>query len=299
MIVGQFSFSVMAVCSRAAGERFDWPVVAFARAIIPLVLTGLVCTLTSTIPWRPSAMLWIRSLAGSVSLICTFYSFTHLPVSDVLTLTNLFPVWVAILSWPVLGRLPSWDIWLSAVLGVVGVALVQQPHIETGQVATYAAITSSFASSIAMLGLHRVQGVSAHAIVFHFSAVSMVFCLGALWITQAPLASPRLLEVSSLALLAGVGLSATFGQFCLTRAFVDGEPAQVAVAGVVQVLIGSVLEACFWPRAFPWLTLAGMALILGPTTWVLWRQGEAHDRPTHRDPLAKSSASAGRSLPRG
>ena len=32
--------------------------------------------------------LWVRSLAGSFSLVCTFYAMTRLPVAEVLTLTR-------------------------------------------------------------------------------------------------------------------------------------------------------------------------------------------------------------------
>ena len=44
--------------------------------------------------------LWMRSIAGSISLVCGFYAMTHYPVSEVLTLTNMFPLWVAVLSLP-------------------------------------------------------------------------------------------------------------------------------------------------------------------------------------------------------
>ena len=78
--------------------------------------------------WRPRA-LWVRSIAGSVSLVCTFYALPRLPISDVLTLTNVFPVWVALLSWPLLGEVPTKEAWIAIVCGVTGVVLVAQPHL--------------------------------------------------------------------------------------------------------------------------------------------------------------------------
>ena len=53
----------------------------------------------------------MRSIAGSISLVCGFYAMTHYPVSEVLTLTNMFPLWVAVLSLPLLGEWPSFDVW--------------------------------------------------------------------------------------------------------------------------------------------------------------------------------------------
>ncbi len=34
--------------------------------------------------WQPR-ILWIRSIADSISLICTFFALTHLPAADVIT----------------------------------------------------------------------------------------------------------------------------------------------------------------------------------------------------------------------
>jgi drug/metabolite transporter (DMT)-like permease len=45
-----------------------------------------------------------------VSLVCGFYALARMPVADVLTLTNMFPVWVAVLSWPILRIVPRWDV---------------------------------------------------------------------------------------------------------------------------------------------------------------------------------------------
>lgn len=52
-------------------------------------------------------MLWIRDIAGSISLVCTFFALVRLPAGDVLALTNIFPLWIALLSWPVLGVRPT------------------------------------------------------------------------------------------------------------------------------------------------------------------------------------------------
>ncbi len=47
--------------------------------------------------WRPRA-LWVRSLAGSFSLVCNFYALSTLPVADAVTLMNVQPLWV-VLTW--------------------------------------------------------------------------------------------------------------------------------------------------------------------------------------------------------
>src|SRR5438034_7072386 len=73
----------------------------------------------------------MRSIAGSISLVCGFYAMTHYPVSEVLTLTNMFPLWVAVLSLPLLGHWPSADVWPATLVGILGIVLIQSA--EGGQ----------------------------------------------------------------------------------------------------------------------------------------------------------------------
>src|SRR5258708_5904033 len=101
MLFGAMAFSVMAALTHALGAQCDWLIIAIVRTALALAFaTALTMAAGAKLVfWGPRA-LWIRSIAGSVSLVCTFYALTQLPIADVLTLTNIFPIWVALLSWP-------------------------------------------------------------------------------------------------------------------------------------------------------------------------------------------------------
>src|SRR4051812_23760544 len=93
MLCGALAFTCMGAFAHALREEYDWQLIAFARALIPFVLMGLLArTAKVKLFFRWPLILWIRSLAGSISLVSTFFALTKLPISDVLTLTNLFPV---------------------------------------------------------------------------------------------------------------------------------------------------------------------------------------------------------------
>ena len=159
MLCGVIAFSVMAALTHMLGGLFEWNLVATAR-------TGLALTISAALTywagakfvfWGPRA-LWIRSIAGSVSLLCTFYALPRLPISDVLTLTNMFPIWVALLSWPLVGETPSLSAWLAIALGMVGVVLVAQPHlVHDEKLPAAMAVVASLSTAVSMLGLHRLQ----------------------------------------------------------------------------------------------------------------------------------------------
>ncbi|HKB05022.1 MAG TPA: DMT family transporter, partial [Gemmataceae bacterium] len=173
MLGGCVCFSVMAALAHAAAARCDWQTVAFCRGFLVLVFVGTYSILTGTklVFFRPRR-LWIRSFAGSTSLVMTFYALAKLQASTVVTLTNTFPIWVAVLSWPVLGVLPSVRVWLAVLGGVLGVYLIQRPHGTENDVAIFVALAAAAATSVAMIGLHKLKGVNPNAVVVHFSAVA-------------------------------------------------------------------------------------------------------------------------------
>src|SRR4051812_28192640 len=184
MLLGAASFAVMAMFTVALKEQVDWQWIAIARTGLAMTFAAIMATVAGKrlVFFRP-AKLWMRSIAGSISLVCGFYAMTHYPVSEVLTLTNMFPLWVVVLSMPLLGHWPPADVWPAVLTGVVGVVLIQS--VEGGQftgsaVAVAAALVCSLTSAVALIGLHQVRELDPRAVVVHFSAVAVVFCVAAL-----------------------------------------------------------------------------------------------------------------------
>lgn len=276
MTAGSFAFSVMGAFAHAASEKCDWQVVAFARSMLILLLVGGLAWWNRTpfVFFRP-ARLWLRSLSGSISLLCTFHAFMHLPVSNVLTLTNLFPIWVAVLSWYFTGVRPSIRVWLAIGCAVGGVFLLQQPELEAGRVAFWAAVGASFFTAVAMLGLHRLHDINPKAVVVHFSMVSLLFVLLAFWIFPRTGKPSALTEPTTWLELLGVGVFASIGQLLLTKAFAAGEPSKVSVVGLTSVVFALLLDVAVSRHAIDMRALLGMALILLPTAWVML---ERHDK---------------------
>lgn len=273
MLASASAFSVMAICTRALGPLCDWKVIAIFRAGLAMVFAALLVYHAGAkfAILRPKT-LWMRSLAGSVSLLCGFYAMTHHSVSEVLVLTNMYPLWVAVLSWPLLGELPSAEVWLAIILSIGGMCLMQPPQAFEGQLAFGAALLSSFTSGIALIGLHKLKQLDPRAIVTHFSGVALLLSIIACFV----FASERetTISVATGGLLLGVGLSATAGQLFLTKAFTTGNAARVAVVGLSQVAIVMLLEILIWQRSFSLQTLAGMGLVVTPTAWMILRRAQ-------------------------
>jgi hypothetical protein len=71
MLCGAFAFAIMGAFAHALKNVCYWQVVAIARSILPLCLAAaLAHSAGEKLVFRGPRSLWVRSIAGSVSLIC-------------------------------------------------------------------------------------------------------------------------------------------------------------------------------------------------------------------------------------
>jgi drug/metabolite transporter (DMT)-like permease len=272
MLGGCFFTAWMGLFAHLLKDSCDWRLVALARSSVAFVVAFLLARLSGAtlVFLRPSA-LWLRGCASSLSLLCTFFALAQLPTSEVMTLTNTLPIWVALLSWPLLRVRPALSVWAASVFGVCGVALIQAPHFDAGAKATSAvalSLTAALTSAVAMLGLHRLKGLHPWAVVVHYSGTATLFVLAS-WTIGSPPDLGGLAEKKTLLLLVAVGLAATLGQLCVTRAFTSGSPMRISVVGLMQVVFALGLDVLFEGPTVPLVTLAGIALVLAPTAWMM------------------------------
>jgi len=274
MLCGSFSFTLMAVLAHVlirVEAVCDWQTVAVFRAGLVAGFAAILALVGRAKfvfwPWR----LWVRSVAGSCSMLCTFYAFGNLPVADVVTLTNTFPIWVAVLSWPLYGHSPGLKLVIAILVGVAGVVLVEQPHLESGNLGVLSALAAAAFTAVAMLGLHSLGDLDPRAVVVHFSAVATVFCLGAALVGPLEHDTAAVLAPGVMAKLVALGLVALVGQLFLTLAFARGAPAKVSVVGLTQIVFALAFDIVFFGHEVNTLTLLGTLLVIAPTAWLLTR----------------------------
>src|SRR4030095_2461290 len=219
MLGASLAFAVMAALSRRAGESCDWQLVVVARAVVAFFFAAIIAKAGRVkLVWRGSATLWVRSVAGSAAMLCNFYALAHLPVSDTLTLMNTSPIWVTLLLWLMFRQPPTIGIICAVGASVVGIALIQQPHFQSGKFACLMAVCGAFCTSIAMLGLNRLKHLDPRAISVLFSGVASVATVLFLLLTNRKDYSTRLGDKSVLLLLLLVGAAGGAGQNGMKRA---------------------------------------------------------------------------------
>ncbi|HYP52188.1 MAG TPA: DMT family transporter [Pyrinomonadaceae bacterium] len=270
VLLSSLAFATMGALSHLSGERCDWRLVAAARTLLAFVFS-LALALSAGVRLvflRPS-VLWVRSVAGSLSLLCAFYALTHLPVSTALTLSNTVPVWVTLLAWPTLGLRPNRSVWAAVAAGLCGIVLIQRPDVAGDNFAGLLALASAAGTATAMIGLNRLGDVDTRAVVVHFSGVSTVFTLAFLLLSPGAVEYAPLGDAPTLLLLGGVGLAGTLGQLAMTKAFAMGSPSKVSVVGLTQVVFALVYDLLLWRRSYDLLTALGILLVVAPSAWLM------------------------------
>jgi drug/metabolite transporter (DMT)-like permease len=260
----------MGALSRELSFSADWRVIAFVRALL-MAAFGLPIALFSgaAVTFRGTPLLWIRSIVGSLGMLCTFYTLAHLPFSEAVTLIKSFPIAVALLSWFVLGERPGLRVWIAILTGVAGVVLIAQPHFEHSPFAIGIGIASAFMTAVVMLGLNRLGSMDSRTIVAHFAGVASVTSAVAVGLGGVSPFPPVFGEARGWVSLLGMGVAGTVGQLAMTRAFALGDPSRISVVGLTELLFALAFDRLLWHRAITPTMLAGMALVAAPAAWIL------------------------------
>ncbi|MBD0372698.1 MAG: DMT family transporter [Pyrinomonadaceae bacterium] len=270
MLWGAFAFASMGALGHLAGERCSWQLVALARTSLALLFSLIFALSTGVqLVFLKPRTLWIRSISGSIGILCSFYSLTHLPISTSLTLSNTVPIWVTLLAWPFLGYRPTKQIWLAIAAGITGVVLIQRPYLQAGNLAGLAAIAHALSWAIGMLGLNRLGKVDPLAVVVHFAVVSTIVCFVFFILTGQAVKLDGLNDKTLVVMLVGVGVTGTVGQLGQTRAFALGHPSKVAVVGLTQIVFACFFDLIVWKQRFDLWTICGILLVMAPTAWLL------------------------------
>jgi drug/metabolite transporter (DMT)-like permease len=274
MLAASASFATMnALAAALARAHTPWEHAAFARASLGFCFALLIARARgASLAVRDRRAMWTRSLAGSTSMLLTFYALTHMPLADATALLNTTPLWIAGLAYVTLGERPGRSVLAAIALALLGVWFLQRPAFAQRDLTGLVALAAGASSALSMVSLRRLGGETPEAVVVHFSAVASGFTAIAAIVRAVRtgvLTAPH--GASSWAMLLAVGATATAGQLAMTRAYALDRAARVGAAGWAQVLFALALDGVIlhrWPRrssavGIALMLLAGIALLEG------------------------------------
>lgn len=259
--MAQVFFAGMNVCTRLGARDLPWAEVGAARFLVGALMAGALGFYQGTslrITDRRST--WRRSVFGALSALCTFYALgsSRIALGDVATLGATAPIFVAVLSGPLLGERVGGRVTLAIVLVFAGILGVVGPSFGIAAPVAAIAVAGAILYALALIWLRKIgPGEIPQAVVLHFSVVGLCAMLAfAIPVWEWPDARGGLL-------LFGAGLTGGGAQIAMTRAYSLHRAAPLAaLSGVGIVLTHLLAIPIFGERPTGW-QIAGSLLVIG------------------------------------
>ncbi len=268
MVLASFWFALMAVGIKYASNSFETLELVFYRGLVSMVFMAIVVRARGATLRTPVPMMHVwRSTIGVLSLGSWFYAIAHLPLATAMTLNYMSGVWVA--AFIVGGALLYGDthkqgpLLGTVLLGFVGVIMTLRPTIDQNQLfAGVVGLLSGMGAALAYMQVTALGkvGEPEERTVFYFSVgTAIVGGIGVLFTDVTPWAEVRLQDALW---VVPIGILASLGQWCMTRAYRKGATLVVAsmqYSGIVFAALFSLL--LFGDKIAP-MGWAGIAVIV-------------------------------------
>lgn len=272
MLAASFLFATMAVCVKFASAWFGAAELVFYRGVIGMLLMWLWARSQGTsLRTRYLGMHAWRSLVGVLSLGAWFYAIAGLPLATAMTLNYMSSVWIA--AFLVGGSLLVWNprtgsalpprqgpLALTVLAGFAGVVLMLRPTI--GQDQAFAGLVGLLSGMLAafaylqVMALGRIGEPEART-VFYFALGSAVAGGAGMAVTGL---SPW--DWAHAAWLLPVGVLASLGQWCMTRAYSHGATLVVANLQYSGIVFGALYSLLLFGEHLPAAGWLGIGLIV-------------------------------------
>ncbi|WP_229217024.1 DMT family transporter [Dyadobacter luteus] len=274
MLGAAFFFSLTSAISKHIGKEFHIVQLVFFRNIVGVIF------ILSSIRNRPLeqkgggklGLLIFRGIVGTLSLYLLFYAIQTLGLGRASTYQYTYPIFLALLSWLLIGEALNKKEWAAIFIGFSGILLVFRPDLSLAWRDNVLGLGNAVLTAISYLSIRQLGWVyDSRAIILSFMLSGILMPIASMLVgTYFPMEGLDFLigtfkwpdTIDQWTAFLALGLTALLGQKMLTQSFSYDKAGRVAAIGYSNILF-SVLIGFFMGEAFPSISsLAGMALII-------------------------------------
>jgi drug/metabolite transporter (DMT)-like permease len=226
------------------------------------VFTGEKISLQVNRPW----LLLTRTVINILSWILFFYGLKYLPLATAVALFFSFPLFLAVISVPLLGEKVGIRRTLAIIVGFVGVLLITNP--AAGFSLPVLLMLGAALGWALVASLTRILGEQENtSTLLFYTLVAFVVMLAVpqLWIW-------RMLSLDDYLLITAVAFFGVIAQFSVTKAYTIASPSLIAPFEYTALIWAAVLGYLVWsdiPDAF---AIGGAVLIIGSGVYIIHRE---------------------------
>ena len=280
MNLAVFLFTAMDSIIKFVSETYLYPTgeLVFARnlfAFLPLLGYMLVVERRLNLRTRrPWGHIW-RGMAGVAAMYCFFLSYKLLPLSDAIALGLSGPIFLTILSVPLLGEKVGWRRWSAVTLGFIGVLIMTRPGSGVFDPAALVPLLASVFYALAMISIRRLSATEPPTTtVFYFTLFATVVSLFTLPLEHLDAALawrwPR--GFGEVGLLMLIGTMGGAAQIAITIAFRRGSVSLVAPFDYMALVYGFLLGFLLFQERPDRYLITGGLVVVASGIYILHRE---------------------------
>ncbi|WP_027960709.1 DMT family transporter [Halomonas halodenitrificans] len=217
MCLGVLCLALGDAITKWLGEVHSPLQIIFFRTLVSLPLIALIARFSGglrTLSTRRPGVHLLRGLIFTGTMICFMWGLTLLPLAETTAIAFAAPLFVTLLSVPLLGEGVDRPTLMATTLGFVGVLVVVRPGGESFQLGALVVVGAAVFYALLMITARR-YGAREHlwALVFYSTLVPLLVSAATLpWVWQmpAPLHWPAFLAAGFLGVGAMTGLTLAF-----------------------------------------------------------------------------------------
>jgi drug/metabolite transporter (DMT)-like permease len=116
----------------------------------------------------------LRSAFLLIATVCFFAGLRYLPLAEASAITFLAPIFVVVLSGPLLGERPDRARWIACIAGFAGILLLSRPGSAVFHPATLLLVVAAFSNALYFLTTRKLAEEPAHTTLFYSALVGTV-----------------------------------------------------------------------------------------------------------------------------
>ena len=269
------SFTVSSALVKVASPEIPTLELMLFRSLVAFLFMGPLIVraggwsaLRTRRPWSHG----MRAVAGLAGMFGSFYGLAHLPLAAVTALGFAMPIFLAVLSVPLLGERVTWPRVVSIGAGLLGVLLVIRPWqgakglplFETGVVILGVGAWALAMSSIRRMGQAGERNITIVALFsLAAAAMSAVLCIP-VWVTPRP---------GLWLVLAAIGAVSGLAQLLMTEGYRSGEASMLAPFEYSAIFYTVALGWGVWGEVPGGWEATGIVVLVAAGLFTWWREG--------------------------
>jgi drug/metabolite transporter (DMT)-like permease len=275
-----FFFSLYNAISKALVVDYSPLQILFFRGLFGLIPVAAFVALAYRRAPRDTRLRSARpdlQLARAVTALsgtgCMILSYRFLPLADAVAISYAAPIFVTLLSVPLLSERVGLRRWLAVTVGFLGVLLVARPGGGTVDPAAGLAVLGALFYALCLIATRRLATVDGpECTMLHstgFYALAGAAALPFVW--TAP-------DGTALALFLALGLFAGLGMFLIVSAYRHADAAAIAPFDYLSMAWAVLFGLLVWGEVPTPSTVAGILVIAASGLMIVQRERHAHQR---------------------